>query len=66
MAMLANNYNLKFHKCHLSRPLVKCPRGPKITLHHFLDNSKTYASKVCWSYPKDVCFISPDSCCPPI
>jgi hypothetical protein len=30
MAVLANNSNLKFHKRHCSRPLVKCPRGPKI------------------------------------
>jgi hypothetical protein len=65
MEMLANNSNLKFHKRHCSRPLVKCPRGPKITPHHFLYNSKTYSSKVCWSYSKDVS-ISLDSCCPDI
>lgn len=64
MAMLANNSNLKLHERHCSRPLVKCPRRPKVTPHYFLENSKTYASNVCLSYPQDVCFISLNSCCP--
>jgi len=40
MAMLANNSNLKFHKRHCHRPLVKCPRGPQITPIIFLKTAE--------------------------
>jgi len=40
MAMLANNSNLKFHKPHCHRPLVKCPRGLKITPIIFLKTAE--------------------------